>query len=150
MLLSSFLHAGEHGAGIRVKTRAYVLDIENQRVNPSQHLRSEAARGSGIEADHGKAGRRIFGIRDIFLIFGSTQTVLRRKYRGDLDTRGQHQVDIALSIPAQAGVIGNKADPFAGEGREILLSENIQTSEDVGLRLHDPMQSRARYGLVVS
>ena len=73
-----------------------------------------------------------------------------REQGRDLDAGGQHQIDIAPAVAAHAGLIGDQADPFAAQCREIVFGQDVQAGEHLGLRFHLAVHARADDGLVVA
>jgi hypothetical protein len=47
--------------------------------------------------------------------------MFRRKERRYLNSRGQHEIHIPASFAVDTGLVGDEADPFATQGREIVL-----------------------------
>ena len=92
--LRGFLDGVGHGGFVGVKARANILNIEDQRVNSSQHF-GRGAPDFSVEAENANAllqhlSRRRY-CRTLRL---AVNAVFGGKQRGDIDTGGAHHVDI--------------------------------------------------------
>src|SRR5579864_8074659 len=106
--------------------------------------------GPLIQAEDREAAGEIFAIGNVRLFLRTLQSVLGRKESNNLDAGSEHQVDIALPIPAKTGVVGDQSDALPTKRREIGLGQDIQTSEHVAFRLHYAAQSWPENGLVIA
>lgn len=123
--LSSFLHAIGQGGGVGVKADASVLHIEDESVDTGEHFVSGAARVA-IEAVDGKASGGIVRGREFFVV-ASGEAVFGTEERDEVKAGSfSEQVDDAAAVGVEASVIGDEADVFAAEWRELLRFENVE------------------------
>src|SRR5690348_14295574 len=124
MRFGGFLHAISHRGGERVEANACVLNVEHERVEIREHLRRGAARAA-VEAVNGEAGFYVRVVGD-GRIGAAGDTVFGTKESDEIYSgRGFQHVNRAASLGIDARLIGDQADAFAAQWREMFEFENV-------------------------
>src|SRR6185437_14488667 len=150
MLVGRGFHAIKHRARVSVKSRANVLNIEDQRIDSVQHFWSKPPCFAGVQAINRQSSGGIAAVRHVRLIFFPGESVLGREQRFHPQSRREHEIDITLAVAAEPRMIRDKSDIFPLEWREVLLTKYIQACKHVGIAVYNPVKPRTGKRLVIS
>src|SRR5690348_8193419 len=126
--LGRFLQRVEQSAGVGVKPRADILYVVDNCVEILDLLRAQASPVRLVKTYYRKPAGGIGTVRDVLLVLGAADTVLRRKQRDNRNACGEHGVDVAPAAAIEAGVIRDETDALAFQFGEAVGFEHIKTS----------------------
>ena len=113
-----------HGGSIGIEADAGVLHIENQRVDSFEHVVGRRA-GVAVEAEDRQTGNAVGGAFHFGVSF-SSDAVFRTEDRDQFYAVGMGQdINRAPALRVDAGLIGDQADVFALQRREIHPFEDV-------------------------
>ena len=97
-----------------------------------QHGGGQAVASVVVEAADRQAGRGVLGIGDIGSVFFAGQAVLGGEDCREFDAGGAHDIDIAVALAIETGLIGDQADALARRARRTwfasMTSSPVSTS----------------------
>src|ERR1700678_975650 len=113
-----------HGGSIGVEADAVQLNIENNRVDSFEHVVGRRA-GVAVEAEDRQTGNAVGGAFHFGVSF-SSDAVFRTEDRDQFYAVGMGQdINRAPALRVDAGLIGDQADVFALQRREIHPFEDV-------------------------
>src|ERR1700674_2000782 len=126
--LGGFFHAVRHGDRIREEAHAGVRKVEDERVNAFEHVVGGAERFA-VEAVDGKTGGGVTRGGNFFVEV-SGETVFGAEERNEMHAgRARENLDRGAALRIETRVIGDEADVFTTQRRELLRFQNV----DAGL-----------------
>ena len=123
-------HRVAHGRNIGVETGANVLNIENESINAGEHCGTWPAHVS-VKTNDRYSGTGLAAVSNNLDVEKAGQAVLGTEDTSEVDVIGfVQQLDAALSVGGNAGVICDQSDVAASQLTETVALQDVDTGEN--------------------